>query len=1158
MSESLQTTQSGDSASRRRRIRRLGIAAWVFLPVFTVAGLWWLYRRLLLCGSERAHVSLCEYSFAVPLLLLSIALGLFAFVLHDVRAFGRDIQGTAPEEQRRLGRARRWAAQIRRGYWGLDETCRFHVRWTFFIATINVAAHIGLAVFYLRQPALAAMLTGAVIAYIAFGINCFWLSGEESAPVADLGTRKFEDVLEAELDHIKRARAKLPISESPAGSRGAPGQTQEIPLNGIALSGGGIRSATFNLGIIQALCEARRLRMFDYLSTVSGGGYIGSWLSAQIAHRIDGDSARLDEIEAALTPSVIATTDTPASTETKAQPPKPQEDRTIGFLRDYSNYLTPRRGLLSTDTLSGAAAYLRNLILVQTMVIALLLAILLVPRLLHSAAAFLQQPYFLLSGWMVWLGVLCFAYSFEGIVQNLNAPLDISQEKSTHKSKAGTAYVIRYVIAPACAGAFLVSIEIADGSSEFAQWGVGSFALGMALFYGTLTAMAAARSLHHALPKAIVVVSAAFGAGAVGGTGLYAFGRLMEFIGGGPLSTWFAVTAGPFLILWIQSLMIVFHLGLIGRIFDSQIHEWWARYGAWIIAVTIGGGGLFVLGVYSPVLVEYGRGWLLYAGAPAWLVSTAWAVLKGASSTTDGKSSSRTELLLRFGPYVFILGLAMLLSHGIHRVLTPPVPIPEIHMAAANVQCGAEARLGDGQNDSRGAKLQCETDLDASTTPSLKRIATITAAQMSGVPAGHVAGAFIGLLFIFMILMWRLDINLFSFHNFYRNRLTRCYLGAARAALAGENARKPHPFTGFDPQDDLPLHHLRSASDKGSSPAPDHRAIVQRPYHILNTALNMSSGSNLAWQQRKAASFFFSPLYCGFELPAVAATASGYGGFVRTDRYMRGGDRALGPAQDTGPMLGSVVAVSGAAASPNWGFHTSPAVAFMLTLFNVRLGRWYPNPAYVPVPGRQSPLFGARWLLAELFGHTNASSPYIYLSDGGHFDNLGIYELVRRRVQLIVVCDCGQDVGMAFDDLADTIRKCYTDFGARIVIDVRPIEKTTSSSGHPFSEDSVVTGTIEYAGPPSSGDGVGTPQRTGKLILVKPALTVEAFRDAPDVRNYALANKEFPQQTTADQWFDEAQFESYRKLGYLIGKRLIDKLDELDAKGSEDVASGST
>ena len=157
------------------------------------------------------------------------------------------------------------------------------------------------------------------------------------------------------------AQERAAIRE-PEGSSG----NAEKPWTGLAFSGGGIRSATFNLGILQALAEMKLLRQFDYLSCVSGGGYIGGWLSAFI-HRCGG------KVE-----------DTEEQLKTGGE-----EIPAIRFLRSYSNYLTPKAGLFSADTLTAIATYLRNLYLNLTLLLLYLGALLLLPRLLVWLARWL-------------------------------------------------------------------------------------------------------------------------------------------------------------------------------------------------------------------------------------------------------------------------------------------------------------------------------------------------------------------------------------------------------------------------------------------------------------------------------------------------------------------------------------------------------------------------------------------------------------------------------------------------------------------------------------------------------------------------------------------------------------------------------------------------
>ncbi|WP_433705965.1 patatin-like phospholipase family protein [Paraburkholderia sacchari] len=940
----------------------------------------------------------------------------------------------------------------------------------------------------------------------------------------------FAQVLHEELNEIVKARKGQidPIDRGSPASPGAPGseadalrRSERLDLKGLALSGGGIRSATFSLGVIQALCEGKVLREFDYLSTVSGGGYIGSWLSAQMKHRFP--NGNVADLESVLSPNT-----------SPGGPPKAQEDASIGFLREYSNYLTPRVGLLSTDTLAAISAYVRNLVLIQAIFLASIVVVLSLPRLVFLAAQTLLQCAFCL--WLPGtLGLAMLSLSVAGIVFNLRA--------DQTSPCARTGFVLLYVILPGVLAAFLMAIEMTNSGGLVTGWDMGRWVIFFTLFYAVVACVlpaqdrypasgpeqhAGTRKVHSRrrrivpLSKRIAIVAAGSLAGATGGVLLFLMHegiRAVAHAHGHQQALWFAVSIAPFMILQVFALTIVLHLGLVGRIFDYDVHEWWARYGGWLLAVTVGGGGILTAGIYGSALVLWGDAWLTYAGGPAWLVASLWGVVTGASKKTDGSRNSCLERGLVIVPYVFIIGLAVIISYGEYRLL--PVGAAETSVQVAHAADQSTSQKSPAVHaptpDFAQAVAEVSTQLSRQSEHQI---------ELGGFKAYTVLVVFFCFLVVCLLLAWRVDINLFSLYNFYRNRLTRCYLGASRSAMG---TRHPHPFTGFDIDDDIPLSHL-AANEK--------RNFAQRPYHIINTTLNMTSGENLAWQQRKAASFFFSPLYCGFHLPCAMEPGHSEKSFMKTAQYMRG-KHTFGPLDDIGPMLGGAVAVSGAAVSPNSGFHTDPGVAFLLTLFNVRLGRWCPNPASRNVPKRSSPEFGGALYLNELFGAADSTSRYVYLSDGGHFDNLGIYELVRRRVSLIVLCDCGEDAPLQFDDLADAIRKCSADFGVDIIIDVDPLRRESSDNPPPFSANHVVEGVIRYPG--LEGSAPDAAAFEGRLILIKPTLTQEIYACASDLRNYAIVEPAFPQQSTVDQWFNEAQFESYRKLGYLIGRHLLEK-----------------
>lgn len=211
--------------------------------------------------------------------------------------------------------------------------------------------------------------------------------------------------------------------------------------------------------------------------------------------------------------------------------------------------------------------------------------------------------------------------------------------------------------------------------------------------------------------------------------------------------------------------------------------------------------------------------------------------------------------------------------------------------------------------------------------------------------------------------------------------------------------------------------------------------------------------------------------------------------------------------------------ISGAAASPNMGFYSSTPVAFLMTVFNVRLGQWLGNPRHRRTSRRATPYLGLWCLVNELLAGTDDKAAYVYLSDGGHFENMGMYELVKRRCGLIIVCDAEADDQYRFGGLGNAIRKCRIDLGIDVVLDVTDIKP--AKKGKP-SKKHYAVGQIHY-------ENVDLKAPTGTIIYFKASLTGD---EPADVKNYAKTHDTFPHESAADQWFSESQFESYRVLGY--------------------------
>jgi hypothetical protein len=221
--------------------------------------------------------------------------------------------------------------------------------------------------------------------------------------------------------------------------------------------------------------------------------------------------------------------------------------------------------------------------------------------------------------------------------------------------------------------------------------------------------------------------------------------------------------------------------------------------------------------------------------------------------------------------------------------------------------------------------------------------------------------------------------------------------------------------------------------------------------------------------------------------------------------------------------------ISGAAASPNMGYHSSPLLTFVMTLFNARLGWWLGNPkAAARVWKRPGPRLGILPFVDELLGLTDSDHPWLYLSDGGHFENLGIYEMVLRRCSLIVVSDAGADPRYSYEDLANAVRKIRIDLGIPIEFDsARMPAGPPQSAGEPGGPHCAV-GWIHY-------QAVDPYAEPGMLVYIKASMN---GNEPPDVRHYAALDPRFPHQPTANQFFDESQFESYRRLGLHVIEEL--------------------
>jgi hypothetical protein len=219
------------------------------------------------------------------------------------------------------------------------------------------------------------------------------------------------------------------------------------------------------------------------------------------------------------------------------------------------------------------------------------------------------------------------------------------------------------------------------------------------------------------------------------------------------------------------------------------------------------------------------------------------------------------------------------------------------------------------------------------------------------------------------------------------------------------------------------------------------------------------------------------------------------------------------------------------------GASTNRALVFVMTLLNVRTGYWLPNPAKVMAGRGPFGGVGPWFLFLELFGLLDEHSRYVNVSDGGHIENLGLYELLRRRCKYIVVCDAEHDPELTFGSLAKVKQYVRIDGSADIDVEVARIvgdadgrerrDERAPGEASRRSQRAWTVGRVRYDS-----------HEDGYLLYLKASLT--GREQEADLRAYRAKNPAFPHEPTSQQFFKEGQFEAYRALGYRIADRLFD------------------
>ena len=808
------------------------------------------------------------------------------------------------------------------------------------------------------------------------------------------------------------------------------------PRVGLALSGGGIRSATYCLGVLQALAFKRALPQVDYLSTVSGGGYIGASLSYLLHQSASGpgsdDSTRLPKFDVSqenfpyVSYPMVSVAGRAAAPGTRQGPPPDSKKlrqnekfkgRLVRRLRQSSNYLVPGDGI---TFLSLAGVVVRNLAASLVVHVALLV--------------FLFQLFF-------WSQLFALNLQLETPAHNVSAPFGFP---------AGNAFLTMAGVALGAYAAFsllyVLLTRFFDSMDRKKKMGPYNIRHG----YEILTHW------------------------------LFVFTLAMLVVGGLP---------------WLHELLVRHNL--------MNPAQWLALLGpgdktqpaaAGVVATVIG------------------------------VIGNVWGFLQARSGK---KPIIPTGLVVGVASTALAFGLLLLVF-----ILT------------------------------RWLNLNLASDVNA---------------WILGT-----AGA------VLILIGWMPEANYVSLHRFYRDRLLELFLpdlnvinhdmvnqtqrvplhdylwsrfqmlfapakGRATARAFKAQFNRAYARIGQSrPGDTAMLGHLcgvtlrKDIAETDATPAPGQaprpeapeNKLLRGPYHIINANMVLVASQHPRYRPRGGDNFIFSPLFCGGR-----AT-----GWVTTDR-----------TPENGFTLATAMAISGAAVNPNAGpggegVTRQPVLSVLMGLLNLRLGYWVQNPKRAPGTHDRKP--GSRWMrpnllhpgLVESFGRFNLNehARQLLLTDGGHFENLGLYELVRRRLKLIIVCDATADPKFKFADLANAIQKVRADFGALIDITAEQLATLAPQPQGDTKLDGAEPATalkgylivpIRYSMRLAQGDH--SERDTGTLIILK----ATAFKGLPaDLFSYRREHPEFPNQSTINQFFNEQQFDAYRELGYTTAFQMLSEL----------------
>lgn len=1032
------------------------------------------------------------------------------------------------------------------------------------------------------------------------------------------------------LDSLKSAENIL-VEKRRLAANEKPGRP-EADAVGIALSGGGIRSATFCLGLLQGIAKHGLIRKVDYLSTVSGGGYFGSFLGRMftrdwtmnpvvLAQKSEHGSSRMrDHLEPAKQEFLEKLTALPAGSRPVDRVTMALQDNAsppMRWLRGAGNYLTPN---LSSDGALAVSVFVRNWLAVLVVMLISVLAIFLFWDLVRYGLgwfAWMKNAEFYLASitdqhiwWTpaVFLPVIVFAL----FVLPLGWAYWLTQAGEKHQ----TLRVVIAILVTAAAGGYgycyhrgtlwlVLAIESLLALVVYCLFLEWSKSKGMNGHSQELTRSELSRWLSNSLIffGATIVFSVLDS----WSQSIYA---LVAYVGNFQLAgTGIATITGVAVLAPLAKQVAAF-----SKHKDSKIS---VPFQVLALVGSLGFAFVWLLGI---AYLAQGIAWRWGCPEPVavspseienpWLMVNQAGTNKFLDVMIDGSTSNDLVALIETNngrrPYlrrwqedrarkVFAEAINSQIrtndfySLWSHKVLFPGLTLSsnttsllvfrkekDVPKRSAT-QLLNRSLLDDAFQGSLTGRLDAPGQLYAQyfkdqtvtmTKDRLVRVGEVMKDRHPMTPQSkadlRMISACTVLAFALCLLLGRTMtfLNLSSFHMLYTARLIRAYLGASNPARWSSGTS----ISDVMPGDDIAWDKYRPHDQGG-------------PLHLVNVAINstVSLDTGMDSETCKGMNLCLGPAGMSFgdkhalgNEDVADPKPPSKKVFLMRLKSDEKGIVTEGKNVEALP-LGDWVGISGAAfttglGNVGGGGGTSLGTSLLCGLFNVRLGYWWRNSFAGDGKKHVDRAFPVQTYLADEF----TGSFYVqkrehwYLSDGGHFENTAAYELIRRQVPFIVVADCGADQKGDFDDIANLMRRVRLDFGAEITFltdaelggavskaNLAPCvhsRNNTNAEGLNVGRIGILEDLRPIAAKEDECERVkahatiarvtypGT-QKQSTILFIKPGITDDL---PPDLVNYQRSKKDFPQQSTLDQFFDEAQWESYRKLGECIASRVFD------------------